>query len=515
MKPPLISRREQTDRKCTGERGVTIILVALAMVAIVAMAALSVDVSTLYLAKEEAQRSADSAALAAARVISASGITTTANPTTDTSSWGQICGTAGTATLTAESVVQANAVGGVAPGTITVNYSGGGGGPQADCSSLPQGFAVNPVVTVQLTRTSLPTFFSRIWGNTGNTVSATATAEAFNPSDSGTVTGNGGPTGSITPVQPRCVKPWAVPNQDPLNPQPNGSTYCNQGAPPGACNPLVNRTTGQIGNPGISIGGSNGVIGETFWLLLDCQRNRSATCTLRSNGAGPQVQPQANYTVVPSGRGNPGGEPAPNLMYAPGQVGTAVVAIPSCTRGDPYEEAIEGCDAPTNYQCGVAGASNGNVVDTTRNPDTSGAVTNGVMCLTNQTNEFDTTAASGQDTFNNFGAPSAYPFQILAGSSNPNAALAGNPGSAISNSSSIVSLPIYDSAPAAGVTIGSNTTTNVTFVGFLQVFINAVDRFGNVNVTVLNVAGCGNGTNSTGNPVNGSSPVPVRLVSAP
>jgi Flp pilus assembly protein TadG len=58
-----------------GERGVTMIFVALAMVAIIAMAALSIDVITLYLAKEEAQRSADAAALAAARVLSLSGVT--------------------------------------------------------------------------------------------------------------------------------------------------------------------------------------------------------------------------------------------------------------------------------------------------------------------------------------------------------------------------------------------------------------------------------------------------------
>lgn len=47
--------------------------------------------------------------------------------------------------------------------------------------------------------------------------------------------------------------------------------------------------------------------------------------------------------------------------------------------------------------------------------------------------------------------------------------------------------------------------TNVTFIGFLQVFINAVDVNGNRLVTVLNVTGCGNGTNATGSPVQGSS----------
>ena len=58
-----------------GERGVTMIFVAVAMVAIIGMAALSIDVVTLYLAKEEGQHSADLAALAAARVLSLSGVT--------------------------------------------------------------------------------------------------------------------------------------------------------------------------------------------------------------------------------------------------------------------------------------------------------------------------------------------------------------------------------------------------------------------------------------------------------
>ena len=45
------------------------------MVAMIAMALRSIDVVTLYLAKEEAQRSEDAAGLAAARLISLSGIT--------------------------------------------------------------------------------------------------------------------------------------------------------------------------------------------------------------------------------------------------------------------------------------------------------------------------------------------------------------------------------------------------------------------------------------------------------
>ena len=64
------------------------LLVALAMVAIIGMAALSIDVITLYLAREEAQHSADSAALGAAKVLSLSGIT--GDPTNVSGNWGHI-----------------------------------------------------------------------------------------------------------------------------------------------------------------------------------------------------------------------------------------------------------------------------------------------------------------------------------------------------------------------------------------------------------------------------------------
>jgi Flp pilus assembly protein TadG len=478
------------------ERGITMVLVAIAMVAIIAMAAMSIDVITLYLAREEAQRSADAAALAAARVLSVSGITSTANPAADPASWTKICGAAGAATQTAQAVAIQNSVGSSA-GTSTVTYAAGGSS-STDCSTLPAAFGVNPMVTVQVTRASMPTFFSRIWGNTGNSVSATATAEAFNPSYSGTYSNSGGPPTSITPVEPRCVKPWVVPNHDPLNPGPSGPKYCDETGGPGACRTFVSTANASITNPGISLngGGANGSIGETLWLVPDCQHNVAGHCQLRGSG-----QPEANYNSGATSVKLP-----PNLLYVPGEVGTPVVAVPTCTQGDPYEEAIEGCDQAINYQCGQP---NANAVDLTRNPGAGGATTNGVQCLTRQTDVFDYTAPSGQDYLNAFGAPTAYPFQMFAGSSTPIAGMAGNP---ISSSNSIVSLPIYDSA---GATIASNRTTNVTFVGFLQVFINAVDQYGNVNVTILNVVGCSNGSGSVGAPALGSSPVPIRLITPP
>src|SRR3954462_12470640 len=123
MKTPLI-RRAQPER----ERGVTMIFVALAMVAIISMAALSIDVITLYLAKQEAQRSADAAALAAGKVIALSGIT--GDPNNGTGNWGAICGpddgTNGLATRVAKSVANQNLIAGGPVTTPTVSYSYGG-----------------------------------------------------------------------------------------------------------------------------------------------------------------------------------------------------------------------------------------------------------------------------------------------------------------------------------------------------------------------------------------------------
>ena len=503
MKKSFVSR----SRERRGEHGVTMVLVAAAMVAIIGMAVLSIDVVTLYLAKEEAQRSADAAALAAARVLSLSGLT--GDPANASSNWGAICGASGAATLVAQAVAAQNIVGNQPPPAATVTYSAGTNGTvgagSSDCTTLASSaFGLNPMVTVKVTQTGLPNFFSRFWSRSGNSVSATATAEAFNPSDSGN-SGNQ-TSGTITPVQPRCVKPWGVPNQNPLIPAPVGANYCNMAGGPGPCHTLVGLTDGTITDSGISLNGGDGshVIGETFWLVPDCDHGNPNYCRLLNKG-GVDVQPQANYN---DGTGYQAGPP--NVLSAPAQVGTPVTAAPSCSGGDPYEDAIDGCDSPVNYQCGV---TNANALDLTKHNPGVNSITNAGQCLIHQTDATNVTSSSGQDylkTTGTFGDPSAYPFQILAGGSNPlGAGLAGTP---ITSSNSIVSLPIYDQTT---VTLTSNTVSNVTFIGFLQVFINAVDVNGNRLVTVLNVSGCGNGTNPTGSPVQGSSPVPVRLITPP
>src|SRR5260370_15326253 len=214
MKPPAIHRSRQLPPQRLGERGVTMVLMALSMVAILAMAALSIDVITLYLANAEAQRSADTAALAAARVLSISGMTGDPSNSGAINPWQQACALA---TSVAKAVATQNTMGGIAllPAQVTVTFPNNSDTQFCTASGPNLPFGVNPLVTVKVQRTDLPTFFARIWGRSGASVSATATAEAFNSSNSGNV-GNV-TTANITPVQPRCVKPWIVPNQDPGN----------------------------------------------------------------------------------------------------------------------------------------------------------------------------------------------------------------------------------------------------------------------------------------------------------
>jgi len=474
MLPPLIRRTRKNVGPCSRQRGFTMALVAITMVAIISMAALSIDLGTLYQAKAEAQRAADAAALAAAQVISTSGIT--GDPGNSGNSWQPACGgSTSLATLAATNVANQNLIGGNVPSTVTVYYGTSAGvGTATSCIGAGAGFGVNPVVQVYVQQAKLPTFFARIFslipgGTFSNSgVSATAAAEAFNPS--------GTSASTMIPVQPRCVKPWMVPNQDPGH---------------GAAS-FVTASTGSLTTSGIS---TTGVIGETFSLVPDCLSGggRRRPCTVANT-------PQAN-----------GAAGAGNLDYVPGQVSSSSIAvaanskITSCsdaTRND-YTKAVAGCDQTTIYACGVSGS---NTVDLSENPGPfRNDSVNAAACLINA-------GGSGPDQGQDILSPATYPFQINAGTNSalPSAGIAS--GSQITSSPSIVSLPIYDST----VAINPTGTTSVTVVGFLQVFINNVNSgAGAINVTVMNVAGCGNAVGTGTTSVYGTSPVPVRLITPP
>jgi Flp pilus assembly protein TadG len=192
---------ENLARKRPGERGVTILLVAVAMVTLLGMAALAIDVVSLYVARNEAQRAADTAALAAARTFAGSGITSDPGDTTGMRSAAQSL-----ALQAAQAAAGQHTIGGqtVAPADVNMvpSYSDGS----------------NPQVTITVQRTNLPTFFARIWGSRLSSVRATAKAEAFNPS------------GSSIPISVSSVKPILIANcwNSTSNPQNLGGCGNNQ-----------------------------------------------------------------------------------------------------------------------------------------------------------------------------------------------------------------------------------------------------------------------------------------------
>jgi Putative Flp pilus-assembly TadE/G-like len=475
MLPPLINRQRTRPDPRSRERGFTMALVTVALVTIIALAALSIDIGTLYQAKNEAQRAADAAALTAARMISISGITGDPSSGASDGNWAAVCGGATSpATLAAINVAQQNLISGVKPATINVDYGGGSAGATStSCTGAGAAFGVNPVVTVTVTSGKLPIFFARIFtlfphGNFSNTTSvATATAEVFNSSNSASV------AGSMIPVQPRCVKPLIIPNKDPTN-----------------GNPFVTPATGAIYNPGVSPGG---VIGETFDLTADCQRGQ------------PNCYGGNLINQTPTSTGG-------TIEYLPALVQGTPTAVPSCATADTFQEAIAGCDQTTVYTCGTPAGSGTTQVDLTENPvnprTSSGDTGTAVQCLTHATAEG---LGNGQDQLNT----GSFPFQIQAGSDNPlvkDGLVAGN--GIVTTSSSIATIPIYDGAALPnGV-----QQPNVTIVGFLQVFIQDLSSTngptkGRPVVYVLNVSGCSN--DATNSPVLGTSPVPIRLITPP
>ncbi len=174
-----------------------ILLVALVLLFIVAaLAALAIDLVTFYTARSEAQLAADSIALAGARVLANSSMT---SDPTDNNLRKRSEDLASNIAL--QEALQ-NQVGG--------RFLNPGAGEVVVSFDNSQSDVGNPRVVVQVSRADLPTFFARIWGRTQITVGASAIAEAYNPSFNGGVA-----LGGAAPVAPSCVKPWLLPNLDP------------------------------------------------------------------------------------------------------------------------------------------------------------------------------------------------------------------------------------------------------------------------------------------------------------
>ena len=446
---------ELSKRK--GERGVTILLVAVALVVMLGLAALGIDVVTLYVARTEAQRAADAAALAGARAFVASGFTSgQLGAVSSSAAQDQVCvngGSAGTgaANQQAQAVAAQNQIAGQAASVQSVL-----------CNFSPQ--PENPRITVSVQRTDLPTFFSRIWGNRGNSVSATATAEAYNPS------------GSNVPIKVISVKPWLIPNcyPDPTIPSSSCST-------PYFLDPSQNYA---LNNPPAYVGQrvefspriTKTTVVKSQYYLLDMS------------------SVPGSATVCPAGN-------------------TAPTGSCSLAGSGGYHDDIA-CANRNELTCGsTVQLHNGP-------PSLISDTVAGTQCLIHTTSTYSSpplpkppTALAcpldaNSDCIAVAGAIGS-PVLINGGQSNPNTALQNV--SNISRSDSIVTVPIAD---------GSNDLCNPScssgppaqVIGFLQLGIQYVSPAGDIGAVILNAVGCNPAATGTAVSGNGVTPIPVRLI---
>jgi hypothetical protein len=283
-----------------------------------------------------------------------------------------------------------------------------------------------------------------------------------------------------------AVKPWLVMNADPT------------GA--GLSAPFINLASNSVEN--------GGAIGHTFDLTADCsQTGNPSACTLQGTLQAPPItglNTFGNYWVyylpacVAGMPCNSAGNTSNNIC--PFTLGTSA-----------YENAIICADFGTTYTfpdtpygCGSGSAN----WDQTTNP-----AQNGINSPSAQGTEVLINMSQGQDQIN-YATPFMAPFQITQGAWNLVYS-----GQLVSTSSSIVTIPIIDTGNV------SQGSAAVTVVGFLQAFINTVQQnpasgqfAGDINITVLNIAGCSGSPNAVTAPVvggSGVSPLPVRLIAPP
>src|SRR5438093_962196 len=247
------------------EQGVTILVVACSLAFVmIALAALVIDVSALFTARGDAKQAADAAALAGAKVLANSGMTS--DPTNATLQANAVA----LATQVATAVATKNTVGGrpLTTGEVTVSFPNIGG----------LIFESNPQIKVAVQRTDLPTFFARAWGTKIVPVGATATCDyeqniaacdpnpirCNQPRTQISLVGApscGGNPDRQTSRGTRCLihatgtGPGGQ-GQDCISVNGNAATYCSAGASTldtqlfaGSENPLVQSGTINLGDP--------------------------------------------------------------------------------------------------------------------------------------------------------------------------------------------------------------------------------------------------------------------------
>jgi hypothetical protein len=465
-------------RRTRSQRGMSIFIVALGLMLLVGIAGLSVDLASLYVARNEAQRAADAAALAGAEEFIGSGYTS---------------GLVGQ-TLAAQEATQHAAVAGnqnlVLGRTPGLDDTGATYSlscpPPAGSSGVCFNFTTtnDPQITVVVYE-NMPTYFMKVFGVASVPVSVKATAETYNPA------GGAGPTTSV-----QCLKPWLLPNCDFDHTVPSTSQYANA-------------------NCGSA--GTSGGVAQSYEYFVNPNNNDAIVNPgLEPTGAiGEELQ------IKP---GTPGDAEAPSKFW-PVFLPAGTYTCPACASNDVanstsnsaalYRENIE-CCSTNQIACGETSVQpiGGNMV---------GPTGQGVQCLIHESNN-----GSGQDCISIDTSPTcagvttslALPFTMYAGANNPYGAVEG---SQITTSDSLITIPLYDGSqlcPGNSSSPNCPSSIAVDVVGFMQMFIQSVGgQNQSVWAYVLNISGCGAGAATTGTggtppavPVYTGQPIPVRLI---
>ncbi|HEV2426060.1 MAG TPA: pilus assembly protein TadG-related protein [Terriglobia bacterium] len=236
------------------ETGSTLVIAVGGMVVLLGVSALALDMGQLYVVRSDAQRAADAAALAGAEVFVTQGCTSGSGG----------CSAGGAQETPARQAAENAGLQNDANGNAVVIED-------SDVTfSYPTSEDPEITVNVQLTKarsTAPATLFAKVFGLASSDVTATATAEAYNPSGGGTQVGIG------------CTRPFLVPNCDPSHTTGGLNTACASTA-----GYFIDPSTGAVENPGVY---PSGVIGESWalhsqagpsqWYLLAFAANSSGS----------------------------------------------------------------------------------------------------------------------------------------------------------------------------------------------------------------------------------------------
>jgi hypothetical protein len=180
--------------------------------------------------------------------------------------------------------------------------------------------------------------------------------------------------------------------------------------------------------------------------------------------------------------------------------------------GTDFERSIECCDGSVFdfQQCGTSGTAAS--WDVTTNPQGPGQpARSGLQCLIHTNNPGPPSGTPEQDTINLTALLSNGGPQISPGTFSQ-ARYSIQPGSLVSTSDSIITVPLFDNRVLP-------PPTQVTVVGFLQLFVNYNGpgggsglQQGDFDTYILNVIGCGSAGPGPAVSGGGASAIPVRLI---